>query len=346
MRDIWNELTQWSDSGEPFALARVVETWGSSPRGVGSAMIVDKELRVAGSVSGGCIEGAVITEAQQVMETGTPKKLSFGVDDETAWSVGLSCGGEVSVLVERHLPFAGGPEAQAVWQALRERVDENQPAMLLTRLGHEGSHLLAAPEGVVAGDWGPLTEPALATAQKAYERREGEVADIAGEEVFIQVFPRRDQVIIIGAGHIALPLVQYAQLLDLDTIVIDPREVFATPERFAALPTQLFAQWPEAVLAEWDLNEDSYCVVLTHDPNIDDQALHFFLRAPVAYIGALGGRKSHGKRRARLHEAGFDEAAIARIKGPVGIDIGADTPSEIALSIAAEIVAVKRSRSS
>ena len=346
MRDIWNDLVEWDAGAKQFALARVVETWGSSPRGVGSAMIVDAAMKVAGSVSGGCIEGDVIAEAGEVLATGTPKKLSYGVDDETAWSVGLSCGGEVSVLVERHLPQAGGEGSAAVWKKLRERVEENRPAVLLTRLrpGEAPPHLLVAPEGEVAGSWGKGTEAAVAAGLEAYAGRESGVVEVAGEAVFAQVFPRRDQLLVIGAGHITLPLVQFAALLDFETVVIDPRQVFAAPERFPVQPSQLLAEWPGDLLDGWDLNEDCYCAVLTHDPKIDDEGLHRFLKAPVAYIGALGGRKSHARRRARLQEAGFSEAEIDRIKGPIGLDIGAETPAEIALSILAEVVAVKRSR--
>lgn len=346
MRDIWKELVAWDTSEKPFVLARVVETWGSSPRAVGSAMIVDAQMQVAGSVSGGCIEGDVIEEAQQVLASGQPKKLVYGVEDETAWSVGLSCGGEVSVLVERHLPMAEGDTSEAVWRQLCARIDANLPAILMTRLnsGALPPHLLVTPDREVTGSWGEVTEVAVAAGLEAYGRRESGVTEIAGESVFVQVVPRSDQLIVIGAGHISLPLVQYAALVDIETVVIDPREVFATRERFSVAPTQLHAEWPEATLQDFDLNEDSFCVVLTHDPKIDDQALHFFLKSPVAYIGALGGRKSHAKRRARLQEAGFSEQDVNRIKGPVGLDIGAETPAEIALSIIAEVVAVKRAR--
>ncbi len=346
MRDIWSELIAWNADGRRFALARVVETWGSSPQPVGSAMIVDNSMRFAGSVSGGCIEGAVIEEAQQVLATGHPRKVSYGVDDEAAWSVGLSCGGEISVFVERHLPLSTGDTSRAIWEALRERVESNRPAVLLTRLAAAASpHLLISPEGEVTGDWGAATESAKAAAIAAYGRRQSEVAQLQGEAVFAHVFPRRDQLVIIGAGHIALTLVQYGHLLNMDSVVIDPREVFARAERFPVQPTQLHPSWPRAVLSEWDLNEDSYCIVLSHDPKIDDEALHFFLKAPVAYIGALGGRKSHTKRRARLQEAGIPDDEIDRIKGPVGLDIGAETPAEIALSIIAEVIAAKRARS-
>ena len=167
---------------------------------------------------------------------------------------------------------------------------------------------------------------------------------MGGEAVFVQGFPRRDQLLIIGAGHITIPLVQFAAPLSFETAVIDPRRVFSSIERFEVAPHQLFSQWPGEVLSGLDLTDDTYAVLLTHDPKIDDEALHVLLKTPVAYIGALGSRKTHAKRVERLREAGFSTAEIERIKGPAGLDIRAKAPAEIALSIMAEIVAAKRSR--
>ena len=347
MRDIWHEMGEWTSAGRPFALARVIETWGSAPRAAGSGMIVGDDLRVAGSVSGGCIEGAVIEEAQAVLRSGSPKRVTYGVDDETAWSVGLSCGGEVSVFVETHPAVSEDAGARAVWAQLHSRLEANRPAVLLTRLEPRGlsSHLLVSPDGSAVGDWGEQTEGAVAAALEAYGQRTSGLKEVAGTPVFAHVFPRKDQLLIVGAGHISVALVRYAQVLDLETIVIDPRQVFAAPERFAVAPTQLHAKWPQEVLADLDLNEDTYTVLLTHDPKIDDPALQIFLRAPVAYIGALGGRKTQAARRERLRGEGFSDEGIGRIRGPVGLDIGAETAAEIALSIVGEVVEIKRSRS-
>ena len=348
MRDIWHETQEWTSAGCRFALARVLETWGSAPRTVGSGMIVGEDMRVAGSVSGGCIEGAVIEEALGVLKSGSPKRVAYGVDDETAWSVGLSCGGEVSVYVETHPAILEDAGARAVWAELRSRLGANQPVVLMTRLEPADSlspHLLVSPDGSVVGDWGERTEDAVAAALEAYDGRTSGLAQVAGRPVFAHVFPRKDQLLIVGAGHISVALVRYAQVLDLETAVIDPRQGFAAPERFAVKPTQLLARWPQEVLADWDLNEDTYAVLLTHDPKIDDPALQILLRAPVAYVGALGSRKTHAARCERLRAEGFSEAEIGRIRGPVGLDIGAETPAEIALSIVGEVVETKRSRS-
>ncbi len=345
MEDIWSEILRWTAAGNPFAIARVVRTWGSAPRKAGAAMIVGEDMQVAGSVSGGCIEGAVIGESLRILKSGIPKRLTYGVDDETAWSVGLSCGGEVTVFVEKHPYFSEPSGAQSAWTALESAVQQKEPAILLTHLEPaEEPHLVVTLNGATVGNWGALSEPAVGLAMDAYKQRLNQVVEVEGRPVFVQVFPRRDQLLIIGAGHITLPLVYFAHALDFETAVIDPRQVFATPDRFEKPPHHLFSAWPQEVLAGWDLTEDTYAVLLTHDPKIDDEALHILLRAPLAYIGALGSRKTHAKRCERLRQNGFGEEDIARVKGPAGLDIKADSPAEIALSIMAQVVAAKRDR--
>ena len=344
MKEIWKDILAWEGEGRPFVLARVIETWGSSPRPVGAAMIVGGQMEVAGSVSGGCIEGAVITAAGQVLADGAPRRLHYGVSDETAWSVGLTCGGQVSVFVERHPGQAGGG-SPGVWEALRARLEANRPAVLLTRLDStERPHLLVDPETgeVAAGDWGTVSPAAVEAAVSAFSKRESDVVEIGSESVFVQVFPRRDRLLVVGASHICIPLVRLARVLDLETVVIDPREVFARPERFPEAPSRLEHTWPGRFFEDWPVDESTFAVLLTHDPKIDDEALHHLLRSPAAYIGALGSRRSHAKRVERLREAGFDDGEIGRIRGPVGLDIGAESPEEIALSILAEVVAVRR----
>ena len=343
MKEIWKDILAWEQEGRPFALARVIETWGSSPRPVGAAMIVGGSMEVAGSVSGGCIEGAVITEARQVLADGEPRRLHYGVSDETAWSVGLTCGGQVSVFVEQHPGLAGGGSSR-VWEALRSRLEANRPAVLLTRLAAGEPHLLVDPEAgeLAAGDWGAASQRALEAAASAFSERQSAVVEIDSAPVFVQVFPRRDRLLVVGASHICIPLVRLAKILDLETVVIDPREVFARPERFPEAPARLERVWPARFFEDWSVDESTYAVLLTHDPKIDDEALHHLLRSPAAYIGALGSRRSHAKRLDRLREAGYQEGEIGRIRGPVGLDIGAESPEEIALSILAEVVAVRR----
>ncbi len=345
MKDIWQELLEWTEAGTPFAVARVVQTWKSAPRSAGAGMIIGPNMEVAGSVSGGCIEAAVIEEALDVLDSGKPRKLTYGVEDELALSVGLSCGGEVTVMVEKHWAFSENMETRQVWTSLRDALRKNEPAALLTRLNAGGEPpLLVMPGTKTLGDWGSLQHPAVMLAEDTCRDRQSRVVEIDGEEVFIQVFPRQDQLLIVGAAHICIPLVMFAKILDFQSVVIDPRKVFANPDRFPVKPDHLIPKWPQDVLADWPLHEDTYALLLTHDPKIDDPALKILLSKDIPYIGALGSRKTHGKRCVRLREAGFSECKIDRIKGPAGLDIRAKTAAEIALSMIAEVTEAKRKR--
>jgi xanthine dehydrogenase accessory factor len=357
MRDIWEEQLKWLESGEPFVLARVIRTWRSAPRKSGAGMLIAKGVdnaplpKVLGSVSGGCIEGAVIEEALEVLVSGESRKISFGIEDDLALSAGLSCGGEVTVLLEKHWAFSTMLETKKVWNALQSCIRNNEPAILISALPKENGSsaenptpLLILPEGENVGGMQNNFEEVSALAEEAYKERENKIVEIGGEEYFMQIFPRRDQLLIIGAGHITIPLVRFAKELDFLTVVIDPRTVFANPERFPVPPDQLISKWPEDVLPDFPLNEDTYAILLTHDPKIDDPALHILLKNKLTYIGALGSSRTHAKRCARLEEAGFDTASIAQIKGPAGADIGAETAAEIALSMIAEVVAAKHGK--
>jgi xanthine dehydrogenase accessory factor len=210
--------------------------------------------------------------------------------------------------------------------------------------GDQSAHLLVYPDGSTVGDFGGATAEGVQAALAAYADRESREVELAGEPVFIQVFPRKDQLLIIGAAHATLALVAFARQLRFETIVIDPRKVFSDASRFSPPPDRLLQEWPQDVLPGLGLNEDTYAVLLTHDPKIDDPALHRLLRSPVAYIGALGSRRTQEKRRERLRKQGFSEEEIGRIHGPVGLDIGAQTPDEIALSVIAEVVRAKNER--
>ena len=351
MRDIWEEQLKWIESEEPFVLARVIQTWRSAPRKSGAGMLIGKGMRVAGSVSGGCIEGAVIEEALDALKSGESRRISYGVEDDLALSVGLSCGGEVTILLEKHWALSTDPNIKNIWDTLQDCIRNNNPAILISSLpaengssGENQSPLLILPEAENAVDLQNNHEEAIALAEEAYKDRENGIVEIGGKEFFIQVFPRRDQLLIIGAGHITIPLVRFAMDLDFLTVVIDPRTVFANPERFPVPPDQLISKWPDDVLPDLPLNEDTYAILLTHDPKIDDPALHILLNNNLPYIGALGSSRTHAKRCARLKEAGFDTDSIAQIKGPAGTDIGAQTAAEIALSMITEVVAAKHGK--
>lgn len=347
MRDILNQLKSWVSEGNLFATATVIQTWGSAPREVGSVMAITGELHIAGSVSGGCVENAVIEEAELVLKTGIPKVLEFGVSDDTAWSVGLTCGGKIKVLVEKHPAFTNQIFDTEIWHAIVKAIENNLPVVMISRLdGQPEGHLLVYANGNSLGDWGELTNKARDVAIDTFQSGKSLEITIDGIPIFAQLFPRRDRVIVIGASHIAIPFVELARKLEFETIVIDPRKIFADRQRFPVPPDQLLDKWPEEALENIELNEDTYAVLVTHDPKIDDPALHILLKSPVAYIGALGSKKTHEKRKKRLLEAGFSLEEIDRIYAPVGLDILARTPEEIALSILAQIVSEKRKEKS
>ena len=342
MRDIWSEITAWSDEGRRFAIARLMSSWGSAPRRPGAGMIIDDQGNVAGSVSGGCIEGAVIEAAGEVIQGDEPRELTFGIDNEKAWSIGLSCGGEVTVWIELHWKQTD----PAAWRAIRNAVDASRTVIVATRIEPTRPALLAVqPCGSSAGTWSDPTTEVMKEIRDTYAAHTTcRVVKSGKERVFIQVVTRPDRLLIIGAGHIAVHLIALAHEVGFETVVIDPRKVFATNLRFPTEPGSLIADWPDRVLPHMNLHEDTYAVLLTHDPKIDDPALHGLLQSPVTYIGALGSRKTHNKRRNRLRKAGVREDAIQRIHGPVGLDIGAANPAEIALSIMAQVIAEKRAR--
>ncbi|MCB9049365.1 MAG: XdhC family protein [Lewinellaceae bacterium] len=340
MKELLPYLQEWADKGHAFAIATVIQTWGSSPRPVGSTMLVSKEMEMAGSVSGGCVEGAVIREAIPLIEAGAAKRLAFGVADEDAWAVGLSCGGKIQVFTERFLAFDERPEEQAAWALLREKLENNQPCILVSRLEDgQGWHSVVLPDGTAAGQ--PIGKDLKAEALRAYRERKSQSVEQQGQGYFLQVFPSRSQMLIIGAAHITADLIQLGHLYDFETIVIDPRGVFAHKSQFPQPPDQLIDKYPAEVLNNFPLDAYSYAVVLSHDPKIDDNALHILLPSEIAYIGALGSRKTHEKRVNRLKAAGFSDEAIARIHAPIGLDINAQTPKEIALAIMGEIIGVK-----
>ncbi len=296
---------RWSLAGHGVALATVTQTWGSAPRRQGSHLAVRDDGLFEGSVSGGCVEGEVVTEAQALLaEGGGTRQLDYGVADETAWRVGLACGGKISVLVQRI-------------------ADDAFPVALIEKL---------EAAAVTGRGLRLITDKATGIT------REGDGAD-AGDG-YVRDYPPPRRLAIIGAVHIAQALVPLAQALGIAVTVIDPRGLFAADARFAGL--DLDRRWPDEALAEWQPNAASAVVALTHDPKLDDVALAAALRSPAYYIAALGSRKNHGNRRDRLRELGFDDATLDRIHGPAGLAIGAADPPEIALSIAAEMTAAWR----
>ncbi|MEM1120654.1 MAG: XdhC family protein [Bacteroidota bacterium] len=340
MKELLPTINEWTSQNKPFAIATVTKTWGSSPRPIGSALLISEDMEMAGSVSGGCVEGAVIRATLPLITSGEGQQLNFGVTNEEAWEVGLSCGGKLEVFAERFIAFDNRPAEQMIWQKLQENLTTNQPCVLLTRLqAGESQHLLVMPDRTALGQQLPihLIEEGL----RVYKERKSQIVEQEGISYFAQVFPRKSQLLIIGAAHITADLVTLGKMYGFETIVIDPRGIFTNKTQFETAPDQLLEKYPAEVLADYVLDTYTYAVVLSHDPKIDDNALHVLLKSEIGYIGALGSRKTQAKRIARLTEAGFSESEISRIQSPVGVDIKAKTPKEIALSIMGEIILTK-----
>ena len=324
LRDPIEAARSWLEEHGKVALATVASTWGSAPVPVGGQLVVAPDERFQGSVSGGCIEADVIAEAADVMASGRPRLLEFGVAEETAWRAGLPCGGKIKVFLE---PLARGRDLRYLDRVLEAR-RARTPLLVTTDIAtgartvfEPGSNLPADAEASLAGGESRLVE-----------RPEG--------AVFVQALLPPVRIVIAGATNIGQVLADMARQAGYDVVVIDPRAAFLTAERFAGLKT--IGAWPASSLSEIGLDARTAVVALTHAAHIDDEALGTALRSPCLYVGALGSRRSHAKRVERLEAAGFDEADISRIRAPIGLAIGARGPAEIAVSILAEIIKVVR----
>ena len=341
MKELLPSIQAWVKEDKPFALARVISTWGSSPRQVGSSMIVSDKLEMAGSVSGGCVEGDVIKAAQRFINNEGGEKLSYGVSDEDAWTVGLSCGGKILVFVERFMACSDDPKQLDVWDHLEKSLDSNKSCILVTRLtSGENLNTLVFPDKSSVG--ARLPEQLVDEVIGIFNQRKNGVVEFEKDQYFVHIFPRKNQLLIIGAAHITADLVQLGKLFDFEVIVIDPRGAFAQKTHFKVAPDRIIEKYPSEVLHEFTLDAYTYAAVLSHDPKIDDNALEILLPANLTYIGALGSRKTHAKRIERLKHLGFSEELIMeKIDAPIGMDIKAKTPKEIALSVMGEIIKAK-----
>jgi xanthine dehydrogenase accessory factor len=312
----------WHRAGRGAALATVVETWGSAPRTAGSQLAVSGAGEIMGSVSGGCVEGAVVVAAQEALADREPRLLTFGVSDESAFAVGLACGGTIRVLVE---PV--GPGGHAL------------PEALLAALVAARAAARPVAYAVETGSWArALVPPGAEAAVDARLRADRSGMEAGGRFVAVHNPPLR--LVIVGAVHIAQALVPMAQLLGYAVTVIDPREAFGSAARFPGVTVS--HDWPDAALAAAAPDARTAVVTLTHDVKLDDPALAVALRSPAFYIGCLGSTRTHAKRVARLAAAGFAQAEIARLDAPVGLDIGARTPAEIAVAILAAVTRALR----
>ncbi|QGV77900.1 XdhC family protein [Streptomyces ficellus] len=348
MLDIAEELHRWVEQGRDFAVATVVAVGGSAPRLPGAALAVDSEGTAIGSVSGGCVEGAVYDLCRQALEDGETVLERFGYSDEDAFAVGLTCGGVIDILVTPVrggiLPAAVGAAAGGEAAALA-RITEG-PAGLM------GRALLVHPDGSYEGGLGGHPELDRTAAGEARAMLDagrtgtvtiGEDGSRCGQPLTLLVESSvpAPRMIVFGAIDFAAALVRVGKFLGYRVTVCDARPVFATPARFPEAD-EVVVEWPHEYLARTDVDARTALCVLTHDAKFDVPLLELALKLPVAYIGAMGSRRTHEDRNKRLREVGVTELELARLRSPIGLDLGARTPEETALSIGAEIVAARR----
>lgn len=317
--DVLKAAKSWLGEDGEVAMATVVETWGSAPVPIGGQMAIAKDGRFQGSVSGGCIENDIIVEAEDVLGSGKPKTLSFGIADETAWRAGLPCGGQIKVFVERFDKGAAG----LIDRALSARETRRGLVIRTDMKGGTRQAFERADE----------VPPEVADRFRSGESKLVETPD---GNVFLHALVPPARVVIVGATHLAQLLSELVKLAGYELILVDPRTAYASDARFKDV--RMITEWPQDALPAIGLDPYTAVVTLAHVGHIDDEALKVALKNECLYVGALGSTRNHAKRTERLKEAGFTDADIARIKAPIGIDIGAQTPPEIALSIMADIV--------
>ena len=341
MRDILADLDKWRAENKSIAIATVIQTWGSSPRRAGAKMALTPDGNIAGSVSGGCVEGAVFDTGVDVLKANRPRLLHFGVADETAWEVGLACGGSIDIFVKLL--------DSEIFEALRATLLDEESAVLVTViqgsdeiLGHE---MLVRQDGTTTGTIRDesneqVMKLAAETLTQGHSRRVMLNEDM---EVFMEVILPPPILIAVGGVQITIALTALAKTLGYRTIVVDPRRAFGNETRFPHVD-QLIQLWPDEAFQQIPITRSSAIAMLTHDPKLDDPALKIALPSSAFYVGALGSRTTQAKRRQRLLEDGLTEKQLNRLHGPIGIAIGAGTPEEIAISIMAEIVAARNAQ--
>ncbi|MFE0645497.1 XdhC family protein [Streptomyces sp. NPDC058877] len=348
MLDIAEELHRWVEQGRAFAVATVVSVGGSAPRQPGAALAVDGEGTAIGSVSGGCVEGAVYDLCLQALEDGKTVVERFGYSDEDAFAVGLTCGGIIDILVT---PVRGG-----VFPAALEAAATGEAAALARIVGGPdelmGRALLVRPDGSYEGGLGghpELDRTAAGEARAMLDAGRTGTVEIGADgsrcgrplSLLVESSVPAPRMIVFGAIDFAAALVRVGKFLGYHVTVCDARPVFATPARFPEAD-EVVVEWPHRYLESTEVDGRSVLCVLTHDAKFDVPLLRAALRLPVAYIGAMGSRRTHEDRNERLREVGVTELELARLRSPIGLDLGARTPEETALSIGAEIVASRR----
>ncbi len=335
MRDIYSDVARWYKEGQAIALATVIKTWGSSPRTTGAKMAVNQDGGISGSVSGGCVEGAVVSASMETIKHGHAQFLHFDVADETAWNVGVACGGEVDIFVRLLSP--------EVMEALRRGQSSDEVFALSTvvqgpdeLLGRELSYF---PDGNQIGEIAPGLDEEIVriTAGQLEDSQPHQVKLRENIDLFIDVMPPPPTLVIVGGVHIAVALTRIAKATGFRVIVVDPRRQFGTQVRFPEAD-EIIQKWPDEAFKQINLNRNTAVAMLTHDPKIDDPGLIAALPSDVYYVGALGSQKTQISRRERLLAAGLDPKLLDRLHGPIGLDLGGRSPEEIALAVMAEVV--------
>ncbi len=351
MKELLDTLSTWQGEGVDAGRAVVVRTFGSAPRPEGAVLLHATDGRIAGSVSGGCVEGAAAEQIEHARETGNALVIRYGISDEQAWDVGLACGGTIDVLVEPAVP------SDAVRAATESLGAGGQGAAVITPLPADsppaagGPHqpgngappepkLVVHEDGRLEGSLGDagLDSALVDAAIEALRRGQSRTVELGGRSLFVEVFPVRPRLVIVGAVEVARTLVRLAKELGFETVVIDGRASFATRERFPDADG-LVVGWPDEVADEIGLGPNDAVAVLTHDVKFDEPAIVEALKRGCRYVGAVGSRKTQADRRRRLLELGVSQEALAGLRGPVGLDLGGRQPPETALAILAEVVA-------
>lgn len=345
MREIIDQITPWYESGSAFAVATVTRTWSSAPRPVGAAMAVSLAGEVIGSVSGGCVEGAIHEAALEVLQTGQPMSVTYGVSDENAFAVGLTCGGTIELFIQI-IDKKNFPEFHQIASAIKEHRGI-AIATLISGAAHIGARMIF-DAGQSYGSLGSggldfsVSEDGRGFLDLGHtrtlmlgpdgERMQDEVA------IFIESYAPAPHMIVFGAIDFASAVVRVGKFLGYHVTVCDARELFTTKKRFPDAD-EVIVDWPHRYLAKVDVDERTVICVLTHDPKFDVPVLEIALRSKARYIGAMGSRRTHENRLKRLRKIGMSESELSRLRSPIGLDIGPRTPEETAISIAAEIIA-------
>ena len=346
MRELLDTVRDWQAQGAALGRAVVVRTFGSAPRPEGANLVVTADGRLAGSVSGGCVEGAAYEEIQAARTAGVSRVIRYGISDEQAWDVGLACGGTIDVLVEPYVrPEVVAAASMRVGSVVVIPLPADAPPAAFgphpPGPGEApGASLSVSDDGRLAGSTGvPEADAAIVASARGLLARGGSATvSAAGRQYFLEGYPAASRLVIVGAVQVAMPLARMARELGYETVVVDGRAAFATRERFPDVD-RLVVGWPDEVADEIGLGPTDAVAVLTHDVKFDEPAIIEGLRRGCRYVGAVGSRKTQADRRARLRAAGVTDADLARLRGPIGLDLGGRAPAETALAIMAEVVA-------